>query len=54
MCRYAPLCGLSGQLFWVAWLVDPLDGTTNFVEGNPEWAVMVALCREGRPVASWI
>jgi fructose-1,6-bisphosphatase/inositol monophosphatase family enzyme len=37
-----------------AWLVDPLDGTTNFVEGNPEWAVMVAPCQEGRTVASWI
>lgn len=24
-----------------AWLVDPVDGTTNFVEGNPDWAVMV-------------
>lgn len=37
-----------------AWLVDPLDGTTNFVEGNPDWAVMVALCVRGRTVASWI
>ncbi|MHB1535008.1 MAG: inositol monophosphatase family protein [Acidimicrobiales bacterium] len=30
------------------------DGTTNFVEGNHDWAVMVALCEEGRTVASWI
>jgi len=37
-----------------AWLVDPLDGTANFVEGNHDWAVMVALCEEGRTVASWI
>ncbi len=37
-----------------AWLVDPLDGTTNFVEGNPDWAVMVALCEQGRTVMSWI
>lgn len=37
-----------------AWLVDPLDGTANFVAGSPNWAVMVALLRSGRPVASWI
>ena len=37
-----------------AWLVDPLEGTTNFVEGNPAWAVMVALCEQGRTVVSWI
>ncbi len=37
-----------------AWLIDPLDGTANFVEGRPDWAVMVALCEEGRTVASWI
>ena len=23
-----------------AWLVDPLDGTANFVAGSPDWAVM--------------
>ena len=37
-----------------AWLIDPLDGTANFVEGNHDWAVMVALCEGGRTVASWI
>ncbi len=37
-----------------AWLLDPLDGTTNFVAGEGDWAVMVALVREGLPVASWI
>lgn len=37
-----------------AWLVDPLDGTANFVAGQTDWAVMVALLRSGRPVASWI
>jgi len=38
----------------VAWLVDPLDGTANFTRGNPHWAVMVALVRQGEAVASWI
>lgn len=33
------------------WLVDPLDGTTNFVHGFPVVGVSVALVEEGRPVA---
>ena len=37
-----------------AWLVDPLDGTANFVAGSPDWAVMVALVEDGITVASWI
>lgn len=37
-----------------AWLVDPLDGTSNFVAGRPEFAVMAALVHEGETVASWI
>jgi fructose-1,6-bisphosphatase/inositol monophosphatase family enzyme len=37
-----------------AWLVDPVDGTGNFVAGRREFAVMVALVRDGESVASWI
>jgi fructose-1,6-bisphosphatase/inositol monophosphatase family enzyme len=37
-----------------AWLVDPLDGTVNFVAGSADWAVMVALVEHGMTVASWI
>src|SRR5687768_3745093 len=29
------------------WLVDPLDGTANFVAGRPVFASMVALLRDG-------
>lgn len=36
------------------WLVDPLDGTGNFVAGKPIFAVMVALVRAGRILAAWI
>jgi fructose-1,6-bisphosphatase/inositol monophosphatase family enzyme len=36
------------------WLVDPLDGTANFVAGSPDWALMVALVDNGATVASWI
>jgi len=38
----------------VAWVVDPLDGTANFVAGRPEYAVMAALVRDRQTVASWI
>ncbi|GAA1117615.1 inositol monophosphatase family protein [Nocardiopsis metallicus] len=37
-----------------AWLVDPVDGTKNFTRGSTAFAVMAALVREGRAVASWI
>ncbi|MDP6934307.1 MAG: inositol monophosphatase family protein, partial [Myxococcota bacterium] len=36
------------------WLVDPLDGTTNFVHGFPFYAVSIALEIEGRLEASCI
>jgi myo-inositol-1(or 4)-monophosphatase len=26
------------------WIVDPLDGTTNFLKGLPHWAISIALC----------
>ena len=34
-----------------AWVVDPLDGTTNFAHGFPAVGVSVALVRGGKPVA---
>jgi len=33
------------------WIVDPLDGTTNFLHGIPVFAVSIALERNGEPVA---
>jgi myo-inositol-1(or 4)-monophosphatase len=33
------------------WVVDPLDGTTNFLHGIPHFAVNIALQREGEVVA---
>ncbi len=38
----------------LAWVVDPLDGTRAFVEGSPDYAVMVGLVAAGVPVAGWI
>jgi myo-inositol-1(or 4)-monophosphatase len=36
------------------WVVDPLDGTREFVAGVPEWCVSVALVENGRPIAGGI
>jgi len=33
------------------WIVDPLDGTTNFLHGLPHWAVSVALEHKGEIIA---
>jgi myo-inositol-1(or 4)-monophosphatase len=34
----------------LVWLVDPVDGTRDFLRGRPGWAVSVALLRGGRPL----
>lgn len=34
----------------LCWLVDPVDGTRDFVRGRPGWSVSVALVSEGRPL----
>ena len=36
------------------WIVDPLDGTTNFLHGIPQFAISVALEREGAIVAGLV
>ncbi|TNE59435.1 MAG: inositol monophosphatase, partial [Alphaproteobacteria bacterium] len=36
------------------WIVDPLDGTTNFLHGIPHFAISIALEREGELVAAVI
>jgi myo-inositol-1(or 4)-monophosphatase len=36
------------------WIVDPLDGTTNFLHGMPHWAVSIALEHRGQIVAAVI
>ncbi|MGC4192026.1 MAG: inositol monophosphatase [Thermomicrobiales bacterium] len=38
----------------ICWLIDPLDGTSNFVNGRREFAVMVALVKARETVASWV
>ena len=36
------------------WIVDPLDGTTNFAAGIPYWSISVARFVEGRPQSSFL
>jgi myo-inositol-1(or 4)-monophosphatase len=40
----APLC----------WVIDPLDGTTNYAHGYPASCVSIALLRDGRPVLAGV
>jgi fructose-1,6-bisphosphatase/inositol monophosphatase family enzyme len=47
------------RLAWLAadapvWIIDPIDGTSNFVRGHPAFAVIVALARQGEVEAGWI
>jgi myo-inositol-1(or 4)-monophosphatase len=32
------------------WVVDPIDGTHNFSQGNPHFCFTIALCHDGEPV----
>ncbi|MCA8966393.1 MAG: inositol monophosphatase [Planctomycetes bacterium] len=42
--------GRSSSTAESVWIVDPLDGTTNFVHGLPFFAVAIGLVQAGRPV----
>jgi len=34
------------------WIIDPIDGTANFMRGVPIWATLIALSIDGHPVVS--
>lgn len=36
------------------WILDPVDGTSNFVNGSVNFGVIVALAQGGRTLAGWI
>lgn len=36
------------------WLVDPLDGTKEYISGIPEWCISIALLEEGKLVAGGV
>ncbi|OWU76348.1 inositol monophosphatase family protein [Phaeobacter sp. 22II1-1F12B] len=43
--------GEEGQDPTRRWIVDPLDGTTNFLHGLPHWAISIGLEHKGQIVA---
>ena len=47
----------GGQVFLAAewcWIVDPLDGTTNFARGVPLWGISLGLLYRGTPVFGFV
>jgi histidinol-phosphatase len=42
--------GLEGAADAPRWVIDPIDGTTNFVKGNPVWATLIACQVDGDEV----
>jgi len=36
------------------WIIDPIDGTENFIAGSPRFTTLLALAWRGTAVASWI
>ncbi|RUQ97644.1 inositol monophosphatase family protein [Labedella endophytica] len=51
-----PEDGILGEEFGTGgsterqWIIDPIDGTANFLRGVPNWATLIALAVDGRPV----
>src|SRR5699024_4330783 len=41
------IAGQGDDAHW-QWIIDPLDGTTNFIHGIPQFAISIALAHKGR------
>ncbi|ROU03640.1 inositol monophosphatase family protein [Histidinibacterium lentulum] len=48
--EHARVHGTSG----FDWVIDPIDGTANFVSGIPHWCTVIACCKDGVPVVGVI
>lgn len=46
--------GLTGGDSGYTWVVDPIDGTSPFVHGMPNWCVSIAVLHKGEPVVGVI
>lgn len=46
--------GESGEKSEYMWVIDPLDGTANFVNGLPLWAVSIGLIKNGEAICGVI
>ena len=45
---------IAGKDSEYRWIIDPLDGTTNFLHGLPHWAISIALEHKGEIIAGLI
>ena len=52
--RYGEESGSVGGVRGRCWVLDPIDGTANFVRGVPVWATLVALEEDGEVVAGCV
>lgn len=43
---------ILGEDLSYRWIIDPLDGTLNYMHGVPHWAISVALEKEGEIIAA--
>lgn len=50
----AGLVGLIGRTRETCWIVDPLDGTSNFAAGRDRFAIIVALVHDRETIGGWI
>ncbi|MEZ2328872.1 inositol monophosphatase family protein [Mesorhizobium sp. RCC_202] len=48
--EHAAVTGKTGHV----WVIDPIDGTANFVRGIPAWCVVIACARDGETVVGVI
>jgi myo-inositol-1(or 4)-monophosphatase len=46
--------GIEGEDTSNTWVVDPLDGTTNFLHGIPQFSISIALMRDSKSFAGVI
>ncbi|MGG2474574.1 inositol monophosphatase family protein, partial [Rhizobium sp. BR5] len=40
---------MGGEADDAYWIIDPIDGTTNFLRGSPLWGISLGFVRNGRP-----
>jgi histidinol-phosphatase len=62
--RARPRDGILGEEFGLKeaaagpshrqWVIDPIDGTKNYIRGVPIWATLIALLDSGRPVVGLV
>lgn len=58
--RARPRDGIKGEEYGVTgtgdrqWIIDPIDGTKNYVRGVPVWATLIGLVDAGEPVVGLV